>query len=167
MTDRKFLFQANKIQKRKMKPIVYLIVEKGFTVSDEIVNMFKGFVLKKEKAELDHNPISILNLIRKKWKEEELTNKKGDFLVCLVNQYFSLYGFKELLKTRTHKDENLEFYDLPKNNYIFICYSKGKKKIKLSFKIQNDSNNFEEKIDKSIVNQIETTNIGSDYKNLQ
>ena len=167
MTDRKFLFQANKIPKRKIKPVVYLIVEKGFTVSDEIVNMFKGFVLKKEKAELDHNPISILNLIRKKWKEEELTNKKGDFLVCLVNQYFSLYGFKELLKIRTHKDENLEFYDLPKNNYIFICYSKGKKKIKFSFKMQNDPSNIEVELDKSKVNQIETTNIDSEYRNLQ
>ncbi len=167
MTDRKFLFQANKIPKRKIKPVVYLIVEKGFTVSDEIVNMFKGFVLKKEKAELDHNPISILNLIRKKWKKEELTNKKGDFLVCLVNQYFSLYGFKELLRINTHKDENLEFYSLPQNNYIFICYFKGKKKFKLSFKMQNNSNNIEEELDKSIVNQIETTNIDSEYRNLQ
>ena len=166
MSDRKFLFQANKTPKRKIKSIVYLIVEKGFAVSDEVANL-NGCVLKIMQAETDHNPVSILELAREKWKKHELTNKKGDIIICLVNKYFGLYKFKELLKQRIRKDENLEFYDLPEKNYIFITYSKGKKKNKFPFKIQNDSSKIDEELDKLIVNQIETTNIDYEYRNLQ
>ena len=62
MTDRKFLFQVKKVKKKKMKPIIYLIVEGG-RITDEISDIFNGFVLKRNKAEIDHNPISILKLV--------------------------------------------------------------------------------------------------------
>ena len=127
MTDRKFLFQVKKVKKKKMKPIIYIIVEGGFHITDEISDIFNGFVLKRDKAEIDHNPISILKLVRDKWKKQELTNKKGDILICLVNKFFSLYGFKELLKSRIHKDENLDMI-CQKRIIALSLILKGRKK---------------------------------------
>lgn len=167
MIDRKFLMEENKIRNRKIKPILCVLIEKGLTIPNNKFDSFKNIIIRKIQIDLNHDPHTLLKIIKKNWKKQELTSKKADLIICFVYKYFDLSGFRELLESNLNADEKLEYRNFDKGNFILITYYKTMKKKERSSAVSKSLDNTqEEKLKKLIITSNKLPQVDFDYKNL-